>query len=76
MALTGAGIVTAPSFMLTGDIASGALVQLFPEYRMEAFAIHALYPCRRHLSAKVRSFVDLLVEHLADSLPPQSHVGA
>jgi DNA-binding transcriptional LysR family regulator len=69
MALTGAGILTAPSFMLTGDIASGALVQLFPEYRMEAFAIHALYPCRRHLSAKVRSFIDLLVERFADGTP-------
>lgn len=34
-----------------------------PEYRPVEFSMNAVYPHRHHLSAKVRGFIDLLVQH-------------
>lgn len=59
-ALDGQGIFTGPSF-LTGDaIKSGRLVPILRPYAYKEFGIFAVYPHNRHLSAKVRSFVDFL----------------
>ena len=65
LAVEGAGIVCEPDFILAPDIASGALVPILADWKLAAIAIHAAYPSRRHLSAKVRSFVDFLAERLA-----------
>src|SRR3954447_346067 len=62
LALAGHGIFLAPSFIIAAEIESGALVQLMPEFRPVEFAINAIYPHRRHLSTKVRTFIDLLSE--------------
>ena len=45
-------------------IAAGRLVRVLADWPSPAAAIHALYPTSRHLSAKVRSFVDYLGDHL------------
>jgi len=42
------------------------LIRLLPEYRPVEFAMNAIYPHRHHLSAKVRSFIDLLAHHSAE----------
>ena len=34
---------------------------LLPSYRTQEFEINAFYPHRRHLSAKVRAFIDMLI---------------
>jgi DNA-binding transcriptional LysR family regulator len=47
-------------------IASGALVPLLPDYRAQEVEINALYPHRRHLSAKVRAFIDMLADRFAE----------
>ena len=47
------------------EIASGRLVPILPDWSLPSVPIHAAYPSRRHLSAKVRAFVDFLVERLA-----------
>jgi DNA-binding transcriptional LysR family regulator len=60
-ALRGAGLVLLPSFIVGTDLVSGGLVPVLPGYRVPELAIHAVYPPGRHLSAKVRSFVDFLV---------------
>ncbi|MEY5100836.1 MAG: hypothetical protein RJA36_3555 [Pseudomonadota bacterium] len=51
------------------DLASGALVELMPEYRASALDIHAVYPSRQHLPAKVRVLIDFLAHHLAGLEP-------
>ena len=48
------------------DLESGELVRLLPEYRPVEFSMNAVYPHRHHLSAKVRTFIDLLARHTAD----------
>jgi DNA-binding transcriptional LysR family regulator len=41
-------------------------VRLLPEYRPVEMSMNAVYPHRHHLSAKVRTFIDLLVQHGAE----------
>jgi DNA-binding transcriptional LysR family regulator len=60
-ALQGQGIALAPTFMLGEDLRAGTLVRLLPAYTPPEVGLYAVYPPSRHLSAKVRSFVDFLV---------------
>lgn len=57
-AIAGLGIGYLPSFMIGRDIAEGRLVQLLPAIQGEEIAIHTIYPSRRHLSLRVRAFID------------------
>jgi DNA-binding transcriptional LysR family regulator len=66
MAAAGMGIVLEPDFIVAPDIGSGALVQVLPEYGPPRSPIAAVYPSRRHLSAKVRSLVDFLAARYAE----------
>ncbi|MFN7612495.1 MAG: LysR family transcriptional regulator [Alphaproteobacteria bacterium] len=65
-ARAGIGIVAAPSFMLGGDIKAGKLVQVLAEFAAEPERnIYALFPHNRHMSAKVRLFVDFIAKRFA-----------
>lgn len=63
-ALGGIGLMMLPMFLVGEDLRAGRLVEIFAEYRRE-ITIHAVYPSRKHLSAKVRTFVDSLANTLA-----------
>lgn len=69
LAVAGAGVVYGPDFILAPNIRSGQLVWLFPGLRGPVAPISAVYPSRRHLSAKVRTFVDFLAARSADAQP-------
>ncbi|MEM5583099.1 MULTISPECIES: LysR family transcriptional regulator [unclassified Roseibium] len=64
-ALCGLGFLRTPLFFVSEDIVSGRLVTLLEDYEEPMRGIYAVYPHRRHLSAKVRAFVDFLVETFA-----------
>jgi DNA-binding transcriptional LysR family regulator len=66
-ALEGAGILWQPTFLIGEDVRAGRLVEILPGYRMPDIDILAVYPSRRHLSAKVRVMVDFLAESFAGS---------
>jgi DNA-binding transcriptional LysR family regulator len=65
-AVHGQGLALAPSFLLIEEIKSGRLVPVLTEFLQTDHAINAIYPHRRHLSAKVRSFIDLLARRFRD----------
>jgi DNA-binding transcriptional LysR family regulator len=65
-ALEGIGVALAAGFLIHDDLEQGRLVRLLPEYRPIEFSMIAIYPHRHHLSAKVRTFIDLLVRHSAE----------
>jgi DNA-binding transcriptional LysR family regulator len=65
-ALEGIGIFLAPGFLIHDDLEEGRLVRLLPEYRPVELSMNAVYPHRHHLSAKVRTFIDLLAHHSAE----------
>ena len=56
------GIVLQPSFLVATHLASGALVEVLPQYRSIELGIYAVYPSRKHLTPKVRALIDFLVE--------------
>lgn len=60
-ALADLGFVRTPLFMIRKDLAEGRLVAVLSEFENQATAIYAVYPHRKHLSGKVRAFVDFLV---------------
>ncbi|CAN7758001.1 LysR family transcriptional regulator [Caballeronia sp. LjRoot34] len=64
-ALGGIGIVMLPDFLVANDIASGRLVQLFPEEDFSRAPLQLVYLPDRYMTPKLRSFVDFVVEHLA-----------
>jgi DNA-binding transcriptional LysR family regulator len=45
------------------DLHHHRLVKLFPNLSGKDIAINAIYPNRKHLAAKVRRFIDMLVMH-------------
>ena len=65
-ALAGLGIALAPTFMAGEHVQSGGLVTLLPGYAAPEAALYAVYPPGRHLSAKLRSFVDFLVARFGE----------
>lgn len=63
-AIQGMGIAYLPSSLLDTDINAGRLVTLLPSYQGSTLPIQVLYPSRKHLAAKIRLFIDGLVEYL------------
>ncbi|RCX31195.1 LysR family transcriptional regulator [Thioalbus denitrificans] len=77
----GLGLVNLPDWVVAEDVQAGRLEVLF-EGEEEGAALYALYPERRFLPAKVRSFIDFLVELIGDppvwrrATPPSPSPGA
>lgn len=65
IAVAGAGIALEPDFIVEPLLESGALVEILKSFRPVPYNIYAVYPSRRHLSAKVRTFVDFLATRFA-----------
>ena len=68
-ALAGQGVIWQPTFLIGNDLRAGKLVQVLPDYRLPDIDVLALYPSRRHLSAKIRAVVDFLVDAFG-GVPP------
>ncbi|MBB3541209.1 MULTISPECIES: LysR family transcriptional regulator [unclassified Rhizobium] len=66
-ALRGLGIAQLPRFMIRDALAKGDLVEILPEWSREPLPLYIVYPPNRHLSNKVRVFVDWLVKLLSDA---------
>jgi DNA-binding transcriptional LysR family regulator len=61
-ALAGMGALQTLRFMAEPHFKSGALIQLLEDWSLEPNPIYIVYSPNRHLSARVRVFVDWLVE--------------
>lgn len=64
-ALNGLGILVQPSYILYDDIVAGRLVPVLNDWDLPRLQINIAYPSRKHLSARVRSFIDFMVEEFA-----------
>lgn len=67
--LSGLGIVQMATFLMAPMIVDGRLVPVLDDWTSDPMPIHVVYPLNRHLSAKIRAFVDwteqLLSQHPA-----------
>jgi len=59
--LAGAGIAAIPSFICAEDVKNGRLVRILSDWVVDRKDIRIVYPSNRHLSPRVRLFVDALV---------------
>ena len=61
-AVDGQGIIIVPSFIAYKEIEQGDLVPVLKDYKTPQIDAYAMYPQTRHLSQRVRAFVDFLVK--------------
>ena len=61
-AIHGAGLVLQPTYMVGEDLKAGRLLAVMTDYEPVGADIYAFYLHRKHLSNKVRTFVDFLLE--------------
>jgi DNA-binding transcriptional LysR family regulator len=62
-ALDGMGILIQPSYIVYDDIVAGRLVPMLDDWDLPRLSINLAYPSRKHLSAKVRTFIDFVAAH-------------
>src|SRR5262249_16999676 len=62
-ALHGQGLLLTASYIVSEHIKSGRLVPVMCDFLRAEHSIDAIYPHRHHLSAKVRTFIDMLAKH-------------
>lgn len=65
--LEGAGIARTPTFVVGKDIREGNLISLLRDYEILDVTIFLVYPQRRHLSPKVRAFVDFMAMRITEA---------
>lgn len=66
LCLAGQGITRLPSFNLNDELETGALVQLFPELPSIEIGVYLVYPSRKHMSSRVRHFIDFMITELGE----------
>lgn len=60
--LAGLGIIQAPTFMLLKHLRAGQLRRILPDWNSDPLPVWVVYPPNRHVSARLRVFVDWVVE--------------
>lgn len=66
----GMGLAFLADSLAYREIAAGELVTVLDDYLdRQSWPIYAVYPARKHLAAKVRAFVDFLVERFSPQPP-------
>jgi len=61
-ALAGQGVINQPTFICGPALCDGRLEEVLAEFETPDVHVNAIWPASRHLSAKVRTFVDFLIE--------------
>lgn len=66
LAVAGLGVTRLPAFACAQELADGRLEAVLEDFERPEMGLYAVYPHRRHLTAKVRAFVDFLVARFGD----------
>lgn len=64
-ALAGVGVAQLPAMVVSGDLASGRLIDVLPKWAPRTGVIHAVFPSRRGLLPSVRALLDFLAQEYA-----------
>jgi len=67
--IAGMGVLWLPRYMAEGAVARGELVELFADWSMATMPLFVAFPPNRHVSAKLRVFIDWIVELMAHHAP-------
>ncbi|CAE6870604.1 HTH-type transcriptional regulator DmlR [Paraburkholderia aspalathi] len=66
-ALRGHGILVQPKYVIYDDLVSGRLIPVLDDWDLPRLVINLAYPFRKFVPAKVRTFIDFLVEEFRDA---------
>jgi DNA-binding transcriptional LysR family regulator len=66
--LSGLGIAALPAFICKRDLAEGRMVEVLPNLHPPARSFYAIFPQHQVMPARVRTFIDFLVERLRPTL--------
>jgi DNA-binding transcriptional LysR family regulator len=70
--LVGFGIAQVIDLGIEHHLRSGALINLFPDWSDERFPLYVYYASRNYVPAKVRRFIDFIIDSLSTEVrPPQ-----
>jgi DNA-binding transcriptional LysR family regulator len=67
LAVQGMGIARLADYHITTELGTGELVPVLQTYELDREPIYAVYASKRHLSARVRVFLDFAAERLGDA---------
>ncbi|WP_443191056.1 LysR substrate-binding domain-containing protein [Pseudomonas indica] len=72
--LAGLGVLWLPDYMAKAHRANGELVPLFEDWRLDPMPLYIAFPPNRHVSAKLRVFIDWVAELMTHHAPVVSPV--
>ena len=72
--LAGLGIIQMTDYLMMRHVEAGRMVQVLPDWASDPLPVHIVYPQNRHMSAKVRVFVEWVSELFANH--PHMRLGA
>ena len=67
--LAGLGILWLPDYMAKAHVASGELLPLFEGWRLDAMPLYIAFPPNRHVSSKLRVFIEWVAGLMAEHAP-------
>ena len=67
LCLAGQGIIRMPLFNLSDEVATGKLVPLFEDFMPINIGVYLVYPSRKNMPAKLKCFIDFIVDKLGNS---------
>jgi DNA-binding transcriptional LysR family regulator len=74
--LAGMGVLWLPDYMSAPHVAQGELVPLFEEWHLDPMPIYVAFPPNRHISIKLRVFIDWVAELMAQHAPITNRQGS
>ncbi|MGO4703641.1 LysR substrate-binding domain-containing protein [Dyella sp. 2RAB6] len=74
--LAGLGALWLPHYMAKAHVARGELVPLFETWQMDRMPLYLAFPPNRHVSARLRVFIDWIVELMAEHAPVGHRAGS
>lgn len=70
--VAGLGVLWLPAYMAGPHVERGDLIRLFAGWQLDPMPMYIAYPPNRHVSAKLRVFIDWVVELMAQHAPARS----
>lgn len=67
--IAGLGVLWLPRYMARAPLARGELVPLFEDWKLEPMPLYVAFPPSRHVSRKLRVFIDWIVDLMAQHAP-------
>ena len=74
--LAGLGVLWLPDYMARDHLQRGELVPLFESWQLDSMPMYIAFPPNRHVSAKLRVFIDWIAELMAQHAPPAGRHGS